>query len=77
MRDRPFDVSSVPSDSDGNGICDIEEGGDTDGDGVPDLSDSDDDNDGVSDENELLCGSDPKLRGPSSGHGLGWCMRYS
>lgn len=57
----PLDVSSVPSDSDGNGICDIEEGGDTDGDGVPDLSDSDDDNDGVSDENELLCGSDPKL----------------
>ena len=57
----PLDGASVPSDSDGNGICDIEEGGDTDGDGVPDLSDSDDDNDGVSDEDELLCGSDPKM----------------
>ena len=57
----PLDVASVPYDGDGNGICDVEEGGDTDGDGVPDLSDSDDDNDGVSDENEILCGSDPKM----------------
>ena len=57
----PLDVASVPYDGDGNGICDVEEGGDTDGDGVPDLSDSDDDNDGVSDEDEILCGSDPKM----------------
>ena len=47
----------MPSDSDGNGICDIEEGGDTDGDGIPDLSDSDDDNDGVSDEDERSAGA--------------------
>jgi len=54
----PLDGASVPSDSDGNGICDIEEGGDTDGDGIPDLSDSDDDNDGVSDKVEEDAGTD-------------------
>ena len=32
---------------------------DNDGDGIPDCNDSDDDNDGYSDENETACGSDP------------------
>ncbi|QCB27509.1 hypothetical protein [Corynebacterium endometrii] len=36
---------------------------DTDGDGEPDLRDSDDDNDGVSDEVEIDKGSDPKDKG--------------
>ena len=72
----PLDVASVPYDGDGNGICDVEEGGDTDGDGVPDLSDSDDDNDGVSDEDEILCGSDPKMSSDTPPDmDSGWCMR--
>ncbi|WP_342447617.1 thrombospondin type 3 repeat-containing protein, partial [Paenibacillus etheri] len=33
---------------------------DTDGDGIPDSLDPDDDNDGLSDEQELINGTDPK-----------------
>ena len=33
---------------------------DTDGDGIPDVTDPDDDNDGVSDEDEIKHGTDPK-----------------
>ncbi|WP_245238035.1 Ig-like domain-containing protein [Paenibacillus etheri] len=60
-------------DTDGDGINDKEDpfpldptkpgnGGelDTDGDGIPDSLDPDDDNDGLSDEQELINGTDPK-----------------
>ncbi|ARQ07925.1 putative Ig domain-containing protein [Macrococcoides canis] len=54
-----------PTDKDGNGIPDIVEKPttppvDTDGDGIPDDVDTDDDNDGVNDSDEIAAGLDPK-----------------
>ncbi|UTH02249.1 YPDG domain-containing protein [Macrococcoides canis] len=54
-----------PTDKDGNGIPDIVEKPttppvDTDGDGNPDVTDTDDDNDGVNDSDEIAAGLDPK-----------------
>ncbi|MCQ9343550.1 Rib/alpha-like domain-containing protein, partial [Corynebacterium kozikiae] len=52
------------TDEDGNGTADLIEGPDgpvdTDGDGIPDVTDTDDDNDGVSDADEEANGTDPK-----------------
>ena len=46
----PLDSSDIPSDSNGNGVCDAIEGDDFDGDGIPNDSDPDDDNDGYDDD---------------------------
>ncbi|WP_174853240.1 YPDG domain-containing protein, partial [Streptococcus suis] len=56
------ETSATPTDKDGNGIPDIVEAKpvDTDGDGIPDTEDTDDDNDGVSDADEFVVGTDPK-----------------
>ena len=45
----PLDDNDIPSDADGNGICDALEGDDYDGDGLSNENDPDDDNDGVDD----------------------------
>lgn len=59
-------ASSVPADSDNDGICNLldqctgdDASGNTDGDTECDDSDTDDDNDGWSDVDELNCGTDP------------------
>ena len=46
----PLDSNDIPSDSNGNGVCDAIEGDDFDGDGIPNDSDPDDDNDGYDDD---------------------------
>ena len=46
----PLDSNDIPSDSNGNGVCDAIEGDDFDGDGIPNDSDTDDDNDGYDDD---------------------------
>ena len=48
-----------PMPGDNNASVDTTIGLDTDGDGIPDCVDTDDDNDGYSDLDELACGSDP------------------
>ncbi|MCB0322303.1 MAG: fibronectin type III domain-containing protein [Bdellovibrionales bacterium] len=62
----PVNANSDQLDGDRDGIgdvCDAENEGDTpldtDGDGTPDTHDTDDDNDGLSDEQEANLGSDP------------------
>ena len=61
----PLDASDVPSDSDGNGICDALEGDDFDGDGISNENDPDDDNDGWDDTDEVSCNTNP-LNGDST-----------
>ena len=46
----PLDSNDIPSDSNGNGVCDAIEGDDFDGDGIPNDRDPDDDNDGYDDD---------------------------
>jgi len=72
--DRDTDMDGTPDylddDSDGDGISDAMEAGDTsvstapvdsDGDGTPDFRDLDSDNDGLTDAEELALGTDPTL----------------
>ena len=61
----PLDANDVPSDSDGNGICDALEGDDFDGDGISNENDPDDDNDGWDDTDEVSCNTNP-LNGDST-----------
>jgi len=60
----------LDDDSDGDGISDADEAGDTnvstppvdsDGDGTPDFQDLDSDNDSISDADEVTLGTDPTL----------------
>ncbi len=60
----------LDDDSDGDGISDADEAGDTnvstppvdsDGDGTPDFQDLDSDNDSISDADEIILGTDPTL----------------
>ena len=71
-------ADQVDSDSDGTGdACDVypldeTETADTDADGIGDNADSDDDNDGYSDSQELADGTDPlslSLAGQAAAHG--------
>ena len=55
----PLDANDVPSDTDGNGICDALEGDDFDGDGISNENDPDDDNDGWDDTDEVSCNTNP------------------
>ena len=61
----PLDANDVPSDADGNGICDALEGDDYDGDGLSNENDPDDDNDGWDDTDEVSCNTNP-LNGDST-----------
>ncbi|MED5452429.1 MAG: hypothetical protein VX493_03815, partial [Candidatus Thermoplasmatota archaeon] len=61
----PLDANDVPSDTDGNGICDALEGDDFDGDGISNENDPDDDNDGWDDTDEVSCNTNP-LNGDST-----------
>ena len=60
----PLDSNDVPTDTDGNGICDALEGDDFDGDGISNENDPDDDNDGWDDTDEVSCNTNP-LNGDS------------
>ena len=55
----PLDDNDIPSDADGNGICDALEGDDYDGDGLSNENDPDDDNDGWDDTDEASCNTNP------------------
>ncbi len=67
------DNGSEVADTDGDGVCDLadafpddpSESADSDGDGVGDSVDEDDDNDGISDEEELVFGADCMVSDPT------------
>ena len=71
--ERDVKVTVTITDADGNEVAKedkvITVQRDTDGDGIPDVKDEDDDNDGVSDEDEKKAGTDPK--DPNSKPGAG------
>ena len=50
----PIDATSVPTDTNGDGVCDALESDDTDGDGIANEYDDDDDNDGVDDVDDAF-----------------------
>jgi hypothetical protein len=57
--DESNDTLSIPTDEDGEMGNDIVTPADADGDGDPNITDPDDDNDGVNDADEALVGTDP------------------
>ena len=66
----PLDSNDIPSDSNGNGVCDAIEGDDFDGDGIPNDSDPDDDNDGYDDDYDAFP-LDPTEWDDADGDGIG------
>ena len=66
----PLDSNDVPSDSNGNGVCDATEGDDFDGDGIPNDDDPDDDNDGYDDIYDAFP-LDPTEWDDTDGDGIG------
>ena len=66
----PLDSNEIPTDSNGNGVCDAIEGDDFDGDGIPNDSDPDDDNDGYDDEYDAFP-LDPTEWDDADGDGIG------
>ena len=66
----PLDSNDIPSDTNGNGVCDAIEGDDFDGDGIPNDSDPDDDNDGYDDDYDAFP-LDPTEWDDADGDGIG------
>ena len=66
----PLDSNDIPSDSNGNGVCDATEGDDFDGDGIPNDDDPDDDNDGYDDIYDAFP-LDPTEWDDADGDGIG------
>ncbi|WP_339290055.1 Ig-like domain-containing protein [Paenibacillus sp. FSL E2-0201] len=61
-KDDPFPLDATKPGNGGGGL-------DTDGDGIPDSLDPDDDNDGLTDEQEIVLGTDPK-KADTDGDGI-------